>query len=97
MLLTGTPLQNNVEELYSLLSFLEPKQFASSEAFMAEFGKLESEAQVDKLKAVSLNFVDSDCHERDQQCSELDADDSVDLKQSCRTSTLAVLIKFTPG
>jgi len=58
VLLTGTPLQNNVEELYSLLSFLEPKQFASSEAFMAEFGKLESEAQVDKLKAVShLNFV----------------------------------------
>ena len=53
VLLTGTPLQNNVEELYSLLSFLEPKQFSSSEAFMAEFGKLESEAQVDKLKAVS--------------------------------------------
>jgi len=53
VLLTGTPLQNNVEELYSLLSFLEPKQFASSEAFMAEFGKLETEAQVDKLKAVS--------------------------------------------
>ena len=52
-MLTGTPLQNNVEELYSLLSFLEPKQFASSEAFMAEFGKLETEAQVDKLKAVS--------------------------------------------
>jgi len=56
-LLTGTPLQNNVEELYSLLSFLEPKQFASSEAFMSEFGKLESEAQVDKLKAVCLSFV----------------------------------------
>ena len=53
VLLTGTPLQNNVEELYSLLSFLEPKQFASSEAFMADFGKLESETQVDKLKAVS--------------------------------------------
>jgi len=57
VLLTGTPLQNNVEELYSLLSFLEPKQFASSEAFMADFGKLESEAQVDKLKAVNLNVV----------------------------------------
>ena len=54
VLLTGTPLQNNVEELYSLLSFLEPKQFTSSDAFMADFGKLESEAQVDKLKAVSV-------------------------------------------
>lgn len=57
VLLTGTPLQNNVEELYSLLSFLEPKQFASSEAFMADFGKLETEAQVDKLKAVSFGTL----------------------------------------
>lgn len=53
LLLTGTPLQNNVDELFSLLSFLEPRQFSSSEAFMAEFGKLETESQVDKLKAVS--------------------------------------------
>lgn len=52
-MLTGTPLQNNVDELFSLLSFLEPRQFSSSEAFMAEFGKLETEGQVDKLKAVS--------------------------------------------
>lgn len=52
VLLTGTPLQNNVDELFSLLSFLEPRQFSSSEAFMAEFGKLETEGQVDKLKAL---------------------------------------------
>jgi len=52
VLLTGTPLQNNVDELFSLLSFLEPRQFSSSEAFMAEFGRLETESQVDKLKAV---------------------------------------------
>jgi len=63
VLLTGTPLQNNVEELYSLLSFLEPKQFASSEAFMADFGKLESETQVDKLKAVSFELLMFACLE----------------------------------
>jgi SNF2 family DNA or RNA helicase len=57
VLLTGTPLQNNVEELYSLLYFLEPKQFTSSEAFMADFGKLESETQVEKLKAVSFDLL----------------------------------------
>ena len=55
VLLTGTPLQNNVEELYSLLNFLEPKQFASQEAFMNDFGNLKSEGQVDKLKAVSIH------------------------------------------
>ena len=53
VLLSGTPLQNNVEELFSLLNFLEPSQFASSEAFMVEFGQLHTEEQVDKLKAVS--------------------------------------------
>ena len=53
VLLSGTPLQNNVEELFSLLNFLEPSQFHSSEAFLAEFGTLKTEEQVDKLKAVS--------------------------------------------
>ena len=52
-MLSGTPLQNNVEELFSLLNFLEPSQFHSSEAFLAEFGTLKTEEQVDKLKAVS--------------------------------------------
>jgi len=56
VLLTGTPLQNNVDELFSLLSFLEPRQFSSSEAFMAEFGRLETESQVDKLKAVCYTY-----------------------------------------
>lgn len=27
VLLTGTPLQNNIQELFSLLNFLEPEQF----------------------------------------------------------------------
>jgi SNF2 family DNA or RNA helicase len=57
VLLSGTPLQNNVEELFSLLNFLEPSQFSSSDAFLAEFGKLETEEQVDKLKAVSRKSV----------------------------------------
>lgn len=52
VLLTGTPLQNNVEELFSLLNFLEPSQFASPEVFMQEFGDLKTEEQVDKLKAI---------------------------------------------
>lgn len=52
VLLTGTPLQNNVEELFSLLNFLEPQQFASSEMFIQEFGDLKTEDQVTKLKAI---------------------------------------------
>ncbi|KAK3608042.1 hypothetical protein CHS0354_031028 [Potamilus streckersoni] len=52
VLLSGTPLQNNVEELFSLLNFLEPEQFNSSDAFQAEFGNLRTEEQVEKLKSI---------------------------------------------
>lgn len=52
VLLSGTPLQNNVNELFSLLNFLEPTQFSSSEAFLKEFGALKTETEVQKLKAV---------------------------------------------
>ncbi|XP_067933470.1 chromodomain-helicase-DNA-binding protein 8-like [Watersipora subatra] len=52
VLLSGTPLQNNVEELFSLLHFLEPEQFKSANEFLLEFGNLQTEGQVDKLKAI---------------------------------------------
>lgn len=46
VLLTGTPLQNSVEELFSLLNFLEPVQFPSESTFLEEFGDLKTEEQV---------------------------------------------------
>ena len=48
VLLTGTPLQNSVEELFSLLNFLEPSQFPSEAAFLEEFGDLKTEEQVNR-------------------------------------------------
>lgn len=52
VLLSGTPLQNNMSELFSLLNFLEPNQFSSAEEFMAEFGSLKTEEEVNKLQAL---------------------------------------------
>ncbi|XP_035026244.2 chromodomain-helicase-DNA-binding protein 7 [Hippoglossus stenolepis] len=52
VLLTGTPLQNTVEELFSLLNFLEPERFPSETTFMNEFGDLKTEEQVLKLQAI---------------------------------------------
>uniref|UniRef100_A0A8C5C9X9 Chromodomain helicase DNA binding protein 8 n=1 Tax=Gadus morhua TaxID=8049 RepID=A0A8C5C9X9_GADMO len=52
VLLTGTPLQNTVEELFSLLHFLEPAQFPSETEFLKEFGDLKTEEQVQKLQSI---------------------------------------------
>ncbi|KAG8442016.1 hypothetical protein GDO86_010983 [Hymenochirus boettgeri] len=52
VLLTGTPLQNTVEELFSLLNFLEPDRFPSESNFMQEFGDLKTEEQVQKLQGI---------------------------------------------
>uniref|UniRef100_M4BRS8 Uncharacterized protein n=1 Tax=Hyaloperonospora arabidopsidis (strain Emoy2) TaxID=559515 RepID=M4BRS8_HYAAE len=49
LLLTGTPLQNNVEELWVLLNFLDTKKFESKEAFLERFGELTDSAQVERL------------------------------------------------
>ena len=49
-LLTGTPLQNNTEELWSLLHFIEPDQFGSLASFMSKYGSLSSQEQVTQLQ-----------------------------------------------
>lgn len=44
ILLTGTPVQNNLQELYALLSFVSPKFFPSddSDDFVQRFSKVKN-------------------------------------------------------
>jgi len=49
LILTGTPLQNGVKELWALMNYLEPSRFNDCNAFMEEFGDLKETSQVDKL------------------------------------------------
>lgn len=51
LLLTGTPLQNNLHELWSLLNFLMPNIFNDSEEFDRVFN-LDSASQEEQLKIV---------------------------------------------
>ncbi|CAH1259651.1 unnamed protein product [Diabrotica balteata] len=49
LLLTGTPLQNNLEELFHLLNFLNGQKFNDLQNFQAEFADISKEDQVKKL------------------------------------------------
>ena len=46
ILLTGTPIQNNTEELWCLLHFLAPTDFADKDAFLERFGTIHTAGQV---------------------------------------------------
>ncbi|MQL84947.1 hypothetical protein Taro_017458, partial [Colocasia esculenta] len=50
VLLTGTPLQNNIGEMYNLLNFLQPVSFPSLSAFEEKFNDLTTAEKVDELK-----------------------------------------------
>ncbi|KAG0167130.1 Chromodomain helicase DNA binding protein [Apophysomyces sp. BC1034] len=52
LLLTGTPLQNNLDELYSLLNFMQTEIFSDERAFFEEYGSLKTAAEVEKLQAL---------------------------------------------
>ena len=52
VLLTGTPLQNNIEELYALLNFLNPEDFYDLNYFMREYGILSNQEHVEKMQNI---------------------------------------------
>ena len=46
MLLTGTPLQNNLTELFMLMHFLDQGKFEDPDAFEAQFAEISQDGQV---------------------------------------------------
>lgn len=57
ILLTGTPIQNSTEELWTLLNYIAPFEFYSLEAFMEKFGDLKDSSQVEELQEVIRPYV----------------------------------------
>ncbi|KAK2710509.1 hypothetical protein QYM36_011889, partial [Artemia franciscana] len=49
LLLTGTPLQNNLEEMFNLFNFLCPESFKSLPEFQNEFATINEEEKIKKL------------------------------------------------
>ena len=50
VLMTGTPLQNNTEELWSLLNFIEGAKFPDFDKFKRQFGVVKTQEQVESLQ-----------------------------------------------
>lgn len=52
LLLTGTPLQNTLEELYHLLLFLSPNDIVNKEEFLSRFEDISKEEQIIQLQQI---------------------------------------------
>lgn len=52
LLLTGTPLQNNLAELFFLMHFIEPGKFPDLADFQREYADLSTDSQVKKLHSM---------------------------------------------
>eukprot|EP00928_Gymnodinium_smaydae_P040073 TRINITY_DN27240_c0_g2_i1.p1 TRINITY_DN27240_c0_g2~~TRINITY_DN27240_c0_g2_i1.p1 ORF type:complete len:780 (+),score=237.36 TRINITY_DN27240_c0_g2_i1:133-2340(+) len=71
LLLTGTPLQNNMDELFSLLSYLLPEIFTSASSFKSWFAA----PVMDKLVSMNMNeyYVEFSTEEEQMLVSNLHA------------------------
>ena len=57
VLMTGTPLQNNTQELWTLLNFIEPYKFPSLEDFEKSYGNMANREQVESLQRKISPFM----------------------------------------
>ena len=57
MILTGTPIQNNVEELWTLLHYIDADNFSNLKNFMNDFGNMQDDSQVVKLQTILRPYL----------------------------------------
>lgn len=57
ILLTGTPIQNNVQEFWALLNFIKPDSFGDCEAFLEKYGDMKDKEVLDDLHDEIRPFI----------------------------------------
>lgn len=56
LLLTGTPIQNDTMELFSLLQFMQPARFADEKMFRQQYERVHDAKQVEELQVSVKSF-----------------------------------------
>ena len=57
LLLTGTPIQNNMNELWALLNFVDRTKFDKLESFLERFGEMKNKETVDELHGLIRPYI----------------------------------------
>ncbi|MES1917686.1 MAG: hypothetical protein MHM6MM_009399, partial [Cercozoa sp. M6MM] len=57
LLLTGTPIQNDTAEVWSLLHLLAPQRFDSERDFLKQFGEMQTHQQLQELDRLMRPYV----------------------------------------
>lgn len=57
LLLTGTPIQNNMSELWALMNVIDPEEFNDCDTFMKRFDKMQSKDRVDELHELIRPYI----------------------------------------
>ena len=57
VLMSGTPLQNDLTELWTLLNFIEPFKFPDLDSFQESFGNMANKGQVEALQSMISPYM----------------------------------------
>eukprot|EP00588_Corethron_pennatum_P012262 CAMPEP_0194266774 /NCGR_PEP_ID=MMETSP0169-20130528/1566_1 /TAXON_ID=218684 /ORGANISM="Corethron pennatum, Strain L29A3" /LENGTH=2264 /DNA_ID=CAMNT_0039007537 /DNA_START=251 /DNA_END=7045 /DNA_ORIENTATION=+ len=57
LLLTGTPIQNNMTEMWALLNLVDEEAFPSSHEFIAKYGQMTGEGSVEELHQAIRPYI----------------------------------------
>lgn len=57
VLMSGTPLQNDLTELWTLLNFIEPFRFSDLDSFQESFGNMANKGQVEALQSMISPYM----------------------------------------